>query len=325
MNLVYFFVLMIFLFLSSFGDTKILVKANVNDLAADLEIQEMDSMKLKHTHTVNHFMMKSFSTLDASWGMCKQDDAVKVVGKLGNRHIIKQYDYAGNFYPEDFFLDPFWDGKPTLILEKNSPSEDCNDLILLDDLVLLTKPISREVYDSLAMDFNPKYDRFGIFDYVDFGIRKGSFCNILEEEDDHYKIGVTIGESTFVGYINKTQNAHPTIKRNCDLVSLNDSRNLHKPPHYPDYLIGKYKINALSFSHSFELEIRKNGAYLIGSFVTTNDSGYSTTYENIDIAYNKVADEVSFWSTLQRTSIKIDKSGKVTGYAKQTKVSGERI
>jgi len=286
---------------------------------------DLDSEATLFTHSINYFAMKAFSFEDARFGFLKEEDKVKVIGQRCHRQVSQRKDSEINTLSDTYLIDPFWDGSPTLILENNTKYGSCNDIIALDSLILTSKPIEFKKLDSIMSDFAPLYGNFEAYEYVQFMIRKGTFCNIISESESCWEVGFFVNGSNFTGYLPKTIANQASVIRKCEFVGIEDSRNSFIPPNFPKEFLGKYEGDFLDFPAPFTLEISLWDGLAVADVTTFDQQGNETKYEKIWLGYDPNSDLVSFWGPQQRTEIKILGDGTFTGTARRNNCKGRRL
>ncbi len=276
------------------------------------------------THVTKIWMIKASSVTDVRQTFLKEDDKFKVIGSGCDRLVIKSGNKQAQNLDDLYFFDPWWNGKPTSTLMKNSPYGECNDIIN-QDLTLLSKPIEKEKFDSIAKLFDPFSNKFDIFEYVEFGIPKGTYCNVISEEGNFWKIGLKVAKSTYIGYIPKLQKDEITLIQKCDRMDIKDIRDEFKAPSFPKKYLGRYEGNYSNFDAPYELIISMWDDWPMATVITKSASGDKTIYDKLICGYDPNSDTISFWGPQLRTEISISADGTFTGSSMSNECKGLRL
>ena len=187
---------------------------------------------------------------------------------------------------------------------------------------MLKKPISQDSLYKLKMKFSWP-GSVEALDYIDFGLPKGTECNVIEEEGDFWKLQLLRGEMAYIGFIPKELNGQSTLQKNCDFASEEeDIRKGLVGMNYPDWVEGTYEASGQGLS--FTLKVFKQGPFLKANLRSYNPNFGWNTYDNIDCFYSPKTDAISFPGIVNRCEIKMLDEVNFKAVASNFRFSGKR-
>jgi len=277
-----------------------------------------------NTHTVTYFAAGAVSTTDARQALLTKKDSARLVGTYQGRHIINKKKYFNDNPKDIYFIDKFIDGKPILHLLPEKSTRDCQDIILVDSLWLLSQPVSEDRLQELVREFKPIINKREINDYIEFSISKNTPCNIIDEEESHWKIIVRAGGMDYVGYILKEWRGENTLQKKCSPISGTDSRAAFVPPSIPASILGKYVGQSETDNISFELEVFMDEGFLKGNLTHRSRRMGEGTPQTIFCFYQPKDNSLSFIGIIQRTELELKADGTFTGRSASVNFTGRK-